>query len=75
MGMTLDPTPPVPLTTDERKTLIARAAAGEIPTLETCRRFIATIRSSISLTPAKTAKAAKSRTKVSPTTEDQIDFF
>lgn len=71
----LNPLPPQPLTEDERKTLIARAASGEIPTLETCRRFIATIRQSILSKPKKTEAAKKSRTKKAVVSEDQLDFF
>ena len=67
---------PIPLSDDERKALTAKAAAGEIPTLEICRRFIATIRKSLAAAPKRTEKGNKSRNKKAETSEDDIkDFF
>ena len=69
----LDLSPAVPLTEEERKHYQALAAQGKIPTLEICRRFIATIRKNF--TPEQTANAKKSRVKTPVKSEDQIDFF
>ena len=65
---------PDKLTPAELASLRARAAAGEIPTLEICRLFIASIRKSWLAKPDAQTKG-KSRTKKVIPDENQIDFF
>lgn len=66
--------PPEPLTKSEAETLRARASAGELPSLESLRRFIATIRKNWTAKPEAQTKG-KSRDKKKPPDENQIDFF
>lgn len=66
--------PITPLTKDEAAQARADASAGRPVTLETLRRFIATIRKSWSAKPPEQTKG-KSRTKAAPVDENQIDFF
>lgn len=63
-----------PLTKAEADALRASAAAGNPPTLETLRRFIATIRKNWTAKPEAQTKG-KSRDKKKPLDENQIDFF
>lgn len=71
----LNQTPPLPLTEAERKHYQSEAEKGKYPSLDVVRRFIATIRTSITNSPAKTEKVAKSRNKKPIINEDQVDFF
>lgn len=71
----MDQSPPQPLTEDERKHYQAAAEKGIFPTLEIVRRYIATIRKSITNSPAKLVKTAKTRNKKPEISEDQVDFF
>jgi len=66
--------PITPLTKDEAAQARADASAGRSVTLETLRRFIATIRKNWSAKPPEQTKG-KSRTKAAPVDENQIDFF
>lgn len=63
-----------PLTKGEADTLRARGSAGEMPSLESLRRFVATIRKSWLSKPDSQTKG-KSRDKKAPPSEDQVDFF
>ncbi len=63
-----------PLSKSEADALRARAAAGEPPSFESLRRFIATIRKSWLAKPDAQTKG-KSRDKKAPPSEDQVDFF
>lgn len=71
--MTSDPRT---LSREELSSLQARAARGEIPTLEEIRDFIHTRRVSFLANAAAQKASAKSRTKKAPPPdESQIDFF
>lgn len=70
-----DQTPVVPLTEAERAHYQAEAEKGIFPSLEIVRRFVATIRKSITESPIKMEKTAKTRNKKLELTEDQVDFF
>jgi hypothetical protein len=70
-----DQSPAIPLTEAERAHYQAEAERGNPPSLEIVRRFVATIRKSITESPIKLEKTAKSRNKKVELTEDQIDFF
>ena len=70
-----DPLPPEPLTQVEMSRYRAEATSGKTPSLAIVRRFIATIRGSITSNPAKTEKTKVSRNKKPVINEDQIDFF
>ena len=63
-----------PLTKGEAETLRARASAGEMPSLESLRRFVATIRKAWLAKPDAQTKG-KSRDKKTPPDEKQINFF
>lgn len=63
-----------PLSKDEAAQARADASAGRPVSLETLRRFIATIRKNWTAKPAEKTQG-KSRTKAAPPDENQIDFF
>ena len=63
-----------PLTKAEADAARSAAAAGRPPSLETLRRFIATIRKSWLAKPPEQTKG-KSRDKKPLVDENQIDFF
>jgi hypothetical protein len=64
----------LPLSKLEISSLQARAAKGEIPTLEEVRRYVASTR--VSYLAAETRSKPKDRTAKAPKPDDrQIDFF
>lgn len=65
---------PQPLSKDEAAALRASTAAGNPPTLDILRRFIATIRKTWTAKPDAQTKG-KSRDKKPVADENQIDFF
>lgn len=71
----LDQTAAQPLTPAEKLQAEKDAQQGKLPSMELCRRFIATIRKAITSVPKVEASAKKTRDKKPKTTEDQIDFF
>lgn len=71
----MDDKPPLPLTPAEQAHYRALAAQGQTPSLDTVRRFIATIRKTFSANPAKAEKAKKTRNAKPKPDESQIDFF
>lgn len=68
-------TDPRTLTREEVSSLQARAAKGELPSLDEIRDFIHTTRVSFLANAAAQKSAAKSRVKKPPVDESQIDFF
>jgi hypothetical protein len=70
-----DEGPAKPLSPAEAAAYRAKAAAGETPSLDIVRRFIATIRKTFAASPAKTAKAGKTRNAKPKPDESQMDFF
>ncbi len=67
-------TPPIPLTREEIASVREKARAGNLPTLETLRRFIASTRKSWLAKPVEKTQG-KSRVKKEPPSEKEIDFF
>lgn len=63
-----------PLSKSEQAEARARASAGEMPSLETLRRFVATVRKSWLAKPDTQTKG-KSRDKKPAPDDKQIDFF
>lgn len=70
-----DQSPPLPLSQEEAAKYRALIASGQSVDLGIIRRFIATIRKSITTSPTKTAKTKVSRNTKPVITEDQVDFF
>lgn len=68
-------TDPRTLSREEVSSLQARAARGEIPSLDEIRDFIHTTRVSFLANAAAVKASGKSRTKKTPVDESQIDFF
>lgn len=62
------------LTKEEAAQARADASAGRPPSLETLRRFVATIRKSWTAKPPEKTQG-KSRVKAPTVDENQIDFF
>lgn len=67
-------TTPEPLSKAEAAEARARASAGEMPSLEILRRFVATIRKSWTAKPDSQTKG-KSRNKKPAPDDKQINFF
>lgn len=66
---------PVPLSKEERAFYQAEAEKGKTPSLSIVRRFIATIRLSITSSPSKTEKTKVSRNVKPKVSEDDFTAF
>lgn len=71
----LDQTPAQPLTPAEKLEAEKNAQQGKLPSMDLCRRFIATIRQAVTSVPKLEKAAKKSRVKAPVLNENQVDFF